>query len=217
MGEVADAYAGVRSRVRSLVVDADASAPVPACPQWTVKDVVSHLAGVVDDALAGRLDGVATDPWTDAQVQARRSMSIGEVLNEWDEKAPGFEGLLDSIGPGGRQAVFDAVTHEHDLRGALDAPGARDSDAVRVGFGFSVQGLLASCPGLRLVATDTGDVWGDGDVEVSGPIFELFRAGSGRRSAAQIRERLTWSADPGPYLDKFTWGPFKVPEDDVPE
>ena len=36
--------------------------------EWTVKDVVAHLCGACEDILAGRLEGVATDPWTEAQV-----------------------------------------------------------------------------------------------------------------------------------------------------
>lgn len=139
-GEVGAAYASCRGRIGELVRaagDGKAKASVvPACPEWSVHDVVAHVAGVVADALAGRLDGVATDPWTAAQVDARRDRSVDEVLEEWETGAPTFEGLLDAIGDPGRQAVLDVVTHEHDIRGALGAAGARDSDAVRIGLGF---------------------------------------------------------------------------------
>src|SRR4051812_41896335 len=119
MGEVGNAYAGVRERVSALVQGADPTQPVPACPDWTVKDLVAHVTGVVDDVLAGRIEGVATDPWTAAQVEARKDHSLDQIVAEWNEKAPAFEALLDAFGSPGEQAVFDVTTHEHDLRGAL--------------------------------------------------------------------------------------------------
>ncbi|HEV2360747.1 MAG TPA: maleylpyruvate isomerase family mycothiol-dependent enzyme, partial [Acidimicrobiales bacterium] len=195
MPEVGDAYGGCRRRVGELVgalTEEQAAAKVPACPSWTVHDVCAHLAGVVDDAINGRLDGVATEPWTDAQVEARRGVPLAEILAEWDEKAPVFEGLLDAVGMRGRQAVTDAVSHEHDLRGALGAPGARQSDAVGIAYGFLVPALVdsASVKGLSLRVEDPeGDGAGDDDARIvlSGNRFELVRAMTGRKSAAQVR------------------------------
>src|SRR3954466_6004242 len=115
MGEVADAYAGCRQRIGDLTRDLDeahAASTVPTCPKWSVHDVIAHVSGVVDDVLAGRLDGIASEPWTTAQVDARRARSIVEMLAEWDAAAPLFEGMLDEIGTRGRQAVADVVTHE---------------------------------------------------------------------------------------------------------
>jgi uncharacterized protein (TIGR03083 family) len=48
------------------------------------------------------------------------------------------------------------------------------------------------------------------------PPFELFRALTGRRSAAQIR-LLDWSIDPAPYLPAFQFGPFTLSAADVAE
>ena len=78
-------YADGRGRISDLVsgLGEEAAAPVPACPQWSVHDVVAHLTGVCADILAGNIAGVATDPWTDAQVCARRDRSVEEVLAEW--------------------------------------------------------------------------------------------------------------------------------------
>ena len=41
--------------------------------------------------------------------------------------------MIPSFGPVAGQMVGDASTHEHDIRDALGAPGARDSDAVHIG------------------------------------------------------------------------------------
>ncbi|MGH9094841.1 MAG: maleylpyruvate isomerase N-terminal domain-containing protein [Acidimicrobiales bacterium] len=55
------AYAGCRSRIGALAGRLDetqAAATVPTCRAWSVHDVVAHVTGVVDDALAGRLEQV---------------------------------------------------------------------------------------------------------------------------------------------------------------
>lgn len=73
VGDVAAAYAGCRARITDLarwLDEPQAATTVPTCREWSVHDVVAHVTGIVDDALAGRLDGVATDPWTAAQVDA---------------------------------------------------------------------------------------------------------------------------------------------------
>jgi uncharacterized protein (TIGR03083 family) len=216
VGDVGDAYAGCRARIAGLTADLDAAgaaARVPTCPSWTVHDVVAHVAGVVDDALNGRLDGVATDPWTAAQVEARRDRSIPEMLGEWDAQAPGFEGILDQIGDPGRQAVTDVVTHEHDIRTALGAPGSRDSDAVGIGLGFAAFWLVASAAdqGVTLrIEADGADAVGPDDAAtvLAGDPFTLLRAITGRRSVDQMRE-LRWAGDREAALAAFTFGPFR--------
>ena len=222
VGEVGDAYAGCRKRISELVLALDAqqaSCPVPACPGWAVHDVAAHVTGIVDDALAGRLEGVATEPWTAAQVRARRATPTADVVAEWNDKAPAFEELLDPAGDIGRQAVADVATHEHDIRGALDLPGARDSDAVRIGFEYLALGLVhaASERGVGLVVEGLGTP-GIGAVEVvvRGEPFELMRAMSGRRSVAQLRG-LDVDGDFELLLPAFTFGPFRPAWRDVDE
>ena len=38
--------------------------PVPASPEWTVHEVLAHMAGVPSDMLAGRMDGAPGPAWT---------------------------------------------------------------------------------------------------------------------------------------------------------
>lgn len=130
--DVGAVYAEGRERVSGLVAELDvagAATVVPACPAWSVKDVLAHLTGICADIMAGNIEGVATDPWTAAQVDARRSATIGEVVAEWNEVAPQVEAMAAGFGPAGHQWVGDFATHEHDVRGALGRPGARDSQA----------------------------------------------------------------------------------------
>lgn len=224
MGEVEAAYTGCRERITALTRGLDpesSAAPVPTCPDWTVHDVVAHVAGVVDDALAGRLDGVATDPWTAAQVDARRGRPVDEILAEWEAVAPAFAGLLDDIGDTGRQAVADVVTHEHDIRTALAVPGARDSDAVHVAVGWVAPlfvGVVAEHGITLRVAAGDGRSWGDAGagVTLNGEPFELLRAMTGRRSTDQLR-KMQWDGDAEAVLPAFTFGPFRPARQPIPE
>ena len=223
------AYAGVRRRVNELVGETTdrTGDTVPACPEWRVHDLVCHLAGVVDDVLAGRLEGAGTDPWTAAQVTSRRDRPTTEVLDEWNQQSEQVEAILDSFGPPGRQLVMDAVTHEHDLRHALGAHGARDSDAVVIGLDWLIKAFQSTAeaaghPGLRVVATDgAASSWAP-KIErpvvatVTASSFDLLRAFSGRRTAAEIRS-LSWEGDVDAVLPSFAFGPFRRPETSLGE
>lgn len=196
MEEIGEAYRGVRLRVTELVAGADdetLGTIAPATPEWTVHDLLAHLVGVTTDIVSGNLDGVGTDAWASAQVEARRGRSVADLLGEWDEHGPAVEEMSGQFGRAGGQLVSDAVTHEHDVRGALRVPGARDSDAVRLSVGFVGLSL-----GEQLDRADRGAlVVFDGDATVtfgSGePVaslrtddFEFVRALTGRRSLEQI-------------------------------
>lgn len=224
------AYAGVRRRVNELIGETTdrTGDRVPACPEWRVHDLVSHLAGVVDDVLGGRLDGAGSDPWTAAQVASRRDRATTEVLSEWNGQAEQLEAVLDTFGPPGRQLVMDAVTHEHDLRQALGAPGARDSDAVVLGVDWLIKAFqgaaeAAGRAGLRVVATDGAATSWPPKIDrpvvatVTGSSFELLRSFSGRRTEAEIRS-LSWEGDVDAVVpSSFAFGPFRPPPDPLGE
>ena len=220
------AYAGVRQRINELVegVSDRTGDSVPACPAWRVRDLLAHVAGVVDDVLGGRLDGAGSDPWTAAQVEARRTRPVEDVLAEWNEQAPQLEGVLDSFGAAGHQLVMDAVSHEHDLRGALGAPGARDSDAVVLGTDWLVrayQGAAAANGhgGVQVVASDGSAAWAPVDdrpvvATVTASTFDLLRSFSGRRSESEVRA-LSWTGDVDAALPSLAFGPFRLPASSV--
>ena len=228
MAAVGELYAQGRERISALVVGlggADVDRPVPTCPGWSVGDVVAHLVGVCTDVLAGNVAGVASEPWTEAQVRARRGRPMTEVVEEWSQAAPQVEALAPSF-PGrmGEQWVADLVTHEHDIRTALGRPGARDSEGLAAGLGFLVEmGMQSRFSELALPALDVraGDrSWTVGGGRPTGTLdttaFALFRALTGRRSQAQIRA-YSWTAAPDPYLPGFQFGPFTTCEADVEE
>lgn len=223
----AEQYADVRTRITALVRDLDderLATTVPGCPAWTVKELVGHCSAVVTDAVRGNLEGAGSDEWTARQVAERAGWSLDRIVEEWEASSAIVEGQLNDYPKGlSRTLIIDLVTHEHDLRGAIGAPGGRDSEAYEVGRkGFHValakQIEERGLPGLRLTADDgwSFDAGPDPQVTVNAPdSFELFRALSGRRSRAQVLA-YDWSGDPEPYLPILSrFGP--LPETDVAE
>ncbi len=101
--------------------------------------------------------------------------------------------MADQFGRSGAQLVTDAATHEHDIRGALGRPGARDSAAIEIAFhyvGDAVGGVLDTAgPGALVVHHDRGaTTFGSGEptFALRTTRFEFLRATTGRRSPAQI-------------------------------
>jgi uncharacterized protein (TIGR03083 family) len=204
----ANGYRAVRERTTDWLRNVDPGALdaiAPATPKWHVRDVLAHMVGVANDAVEGRLDGIASDPWTAAQVDKRRDASVSDMLDEWNAFGPQFETMLlgapETIGS---QAVFDVFTHEQDMRHALAAPGGRDCESVGVAFFFYCQAReQAGLPMLRIV-TETGEFdAGTGDLvaTVKTSTFEVVRAATGRRAAEEIAA-YEWdgTADPGVLL-----------------
>jgi uncharacterized protein (TIGR03083 family) len=197
-------YARAYREVRQRVVDLVRAAPpgsveelVPGTPEWRARDVLAHLAGICDDIVSGNLAGVGgagTDDWTAAQVEKRRGWDVDAVIADWETHAAAVEPLFDAFPPGSLgQMLADAATHERDLRGAFDVPGARDSDAVVIGFAWGTDRL-----GTRLHAEGAGTLEIETELErltlgagapvstLRAPRFEITRAMTGRRSRAQM-------------------------------
>lgn len=219
--EAAEAYREGRERMAATVRDAGPAAEqteVPACPGWTPKDVVGHLTGVCADILAGRLDGVGTDPWTAVQVEERRSKSLDEVLTEWADVGPQVEALLPSFPEwAANQMAFDLLSHEHDLAEALDLPAPDKVQAEGPALEFAANALTGRVEQLGLpplTVKSGGRQWtsageGQGATLDLAPV-DLLRSVTGRRSAAQI-ETLDWGgADPTSWLPAFEIGHFKL-------
>lgn len=201
------AYTAARQRMTALVRDAapeHLQRAVPACPDWDVRQLLAHAVGVAADVAAGRIEGAGSDRWTAAQVAARQDADVAALLAEWEQLAPALaEALRATEAMQAAQVVFDLSTHEHDLRGALGRPGARDSDGVEVGWTWAttVLGMLRDGYGegaLVLTTPDgTATTCGAGAPTsgVTADRFELFRAMTGRRSAAQVAG-WAWTGEP---------------------
>ena len=220
-----DEYERVRERLTRLVTTHDPDAPVPSCPAWRVHEVVAHLAGLCEDWVDHRLGDYGSERWTEAQVARSSGETLEQVLERWRGVSERFAQLeADPVmGPPARWAFGDAVTHEADIRGALQTDPV-PYDAVLL----SLKGSMArwrqtlrdsSAPTLLLRAPDARDWWlgvrdDPGAVVAEASAYEFFRALSGRRSRSQVRT-WTWSGNPEPFLDIGLPYPFHWADGDV--
>jgi len=170
--QVCAAYIELRQRVVAMlrdVSDAEGDAPVPACPQWRVRDVVAHLVGVPEDILANRLAGITSDEWTQAQIDRHAGEPLSALVDQFAAQSSTFDAVLPFIpSPRSSQFVMDAVTHEHDLREALGHSGGEDSLAVQVALAW-----------LRTHICDA---------PIEAPQIVAFRALTGRLSVTAMNE-----------------------------
>lgn len=203
MTDYAQTYRELRKGLTELVGGLDheqLETLAPATPEWRVRDLVAHLAGVAADVVAGNLDGVTTDAWTARQVDERRDWPLERVLVQWEERGTALEAMLPGVPEfAAQQLLADGATHEQDIRGALGTPGGRDADALAIGFAFMTRGV--STP-LRF-ETDAGlfttGAAGEPVATVRADRFELFRAMTGRRTLDQIRA-YEWAGDVEPEV-----------------
>lgn len=215
---VAQTYRETRERSiavgRAIGDDRGRSERTTACPEWSPADVLAHMAGVCDDILHGKLEGVTTDPWTKAQVDKRASMSMTEICDEWEASGPELDQLLEKVGADiDPRMLFDQWTHEQDLRAALGEPGGQESWAMRRVMPFVLENVTErlDADGVPTIALAVGDHDAIGGVgESVGTLtlspFEIVRFVSGRRSESQALS-YDWPADPAPYLASMPiWG-----------
>ena len=209
-----------RQRVTALI---EAASPdqrrsaVPATPDWTVHELLSHMVGLGADVLADREDAGHSPAWTQAQVEARREHSTEDVLAEWAAFAPD---LTTRVAEVDTRPLGDLIIHEQDLRGALGQPGARDTaglTAIRDRMAARFADTLGDRAPLRFDSPDWSWASADGEpgVVLGADGFEAFRAFTSRRSADQLRSWVV-SGDVEPYLEVFA-GVGQLPERSLSE
>ena len=217
------AWREAHERVCALVEGVDEQAMeqrVPACPGWTARELLSHVVGLGADVLGGDEPDDHNEGWTQAQVDARQGRSVGELVEEWRGLADDLEAWMRAHGT---RPLGDVVIHEQDLRSALDAPGARDTQAFAAVRQRMVGRFAGRVEGLATIAL-VGESWswvsdgGDADdaaVVVSASDFDLGRALMSRRTPDQLRAWTT-RGDVGPHLEAFgVLGP--LPGEPLPE
>lgn len=211
-----------RKRLSELLagIEGPASVAVPACPLWSVHDVLAHLVAVNEDVLAGKLSGPPSEEDTAAQVARRTGVPTADVIEEWAEMAPALEKLLTEVRvwPG----FLDILAHEHDIRGAVGNTDRRDSEEMWAAGEWLVMNwrvpvpLVVSVSGREHVigghegeeGTEAADDAAEEAIlTLETTPFEAFRFRLGRRSRNQL-SKLAWIGDPGPVLDAMTiFGP----------
>ena len=213
-------WSAAQQRVSELVApldDAGAATTVPACPDWSVRELLSHMVGLGADVLGGDEPDDHNSTWTQRQVEQRRGRSVAELLAEWDGLADGLRAWMGEHGP---RPLGDVVIHEQDIRGALGVSGAHGTAGLRAIRDRMVGAFGGRLDGLPSVALRS-DSWtwsstdGDADVVIEASEFDLSRALVSRRSAAQLRAWTT-HGDISPLLGAFA-GLGPLPEHDLSE
>jgi uncharacterized protein (TIGR03083 family) len=200
---------------------------VPACPAWTVADLLAHLVELSSDAVSGRLPVMdLLEQWRDEDVaQSRDQMtadqvdrvageSMEELVRRWRETTSTLDPMLSGAVPFPEPAPFglaailvtDLVIHDQDARGALvvqNAPHGPASSLAMASYLFAVDYRIRQLglPALGVRYGSKTRLLGTGDpaATVSGTRFELLRAFGGRRSRQQILA-FDWEGDPSPYV-----------------
>jgi len=208
-------YRAVREGVSRLLAERPQAEqlPVPACPDWTVRDALNHLVDNCRSAAAAAEDD---DPAASAFVSA--DAGLAELLAEWARSGALVDRMFAASGRG-RVMLMDAFTHELDIRRALDAAPPADHPAYPdtldlVAGGFSATVHAHGLPTLRIETSGAQWTTGPGKpvAVVRAPRHDLYRSFTGRRTLAQIGE-LSWSGSGSvlAWAPAFTWGPFRPP------
>jgi uncharacterized protein (TIGR03083 family) len=186
---------------------------VPACPEWTVRDLLDHVVGHYRPSTGESRRRRSAQPGRPA------GPSVRELLDEWAQTGSQLERqlLAGEGGFGSDLHVMDTFTHELDLRRALDEPPPADHPAYPTALGVVLGGFSGSVysrglPALRIETQ--GAQWEIGSGAPAATVYagrhDLYRSVAGRRTYGQIAE-LSWSTPPDKWLPAFTWGPFRPP------
>ena len=214
--DVAAEWTQGQQRVVELVEGVEANDPggserrVPACPDWTVRDLLSHMVGLGVDVLAGDEPDDHNEAWTARQVQVRRDHDVAALVDEWRGITGPMQAYLRDVSP---RPLNDLVIHEQDLRGALRVSGGRGTEGLTAVRERMLARFAPGVDGLPVIEL-RGDpwTWRSGEaapaVVVATSDFDLTRALTARRSEAQLRA-WTVQGDVAPYLAAFaTLGPL---------
>jgi uncharacterized protein (TIGR03083 family) len=207
---IACIYQETRERITAMVSGLDGAASrtgVAACPRWSVRDVVAHLAAVADDWGSGRLTGAPSDEETAAQIARFDGHDEAAIVTAWANASAVLARMAETNGL--EPPLGDITCHEHDLRAALGLPGARDSAAVWYSSDRLLTNLRTPMP-LRVTVEDgeyRSGPEGGAEIRLRTTRFEALRWRTGRRSRSQLAA-MDWSDDPSAVVEHlYMFGP----------
>ena len=185
---------GVEAVVAGLR-DGDLDRVVPATPQWTVHQVLAHLAGGSSDGASGRMDGAPGPEWTARHVAERAGHEPARLVAELRDTQPAVAALVaDAERPA---IVWDKVVHLADLHEALGL--GRPDEATWRPVAQAMQGRVAHVLALDALPDDLDD-------------YTVVRVAFSRRSQRQLAE--LFPTVPADRLARA--GVFGPREDDQP-
>jgi uncharacterized protein (TIGR03083 family) len=186
-------YRESQRRVRDLLTPltaAELELNVPACPLWSVRDVLAHLTGVSASIADGSGAYPASTEWTRGHVEARRGHTVRQMFDEWEQHTPVLTRLpLTSMS--WLPVLHDTLSHEADIRGAIGAP-QLPGDVLAAAYPLLLTGFarrLSRFGTVRLELDEQPVELGRGepDLVVQTSRFEFWRGAFGRRSPSQLR------------------------------
>lgn len=206
MTDLVATYEDTRARMlavaRSAAPDA-MGATVPACPDWTALQLLTHCVSMPAAIGAGDLPTGDLGEWIDGLVAARAGRSLDELADEWSSCDATIAAM---VGGGGAVLLDDLVVHEHDLRAALGVPDHSTLDAD-VFVPRSLQSCVAELESRGLGAIEVrsdGRTWRSHDAEVGWVLdvdpWEAVRVLYSRRTAEELRA-LGGSDDIDAYIE----------------
>ena len=206
---------------RSLSDD-ELATTVPATPDWSVRDVLSHVVGINHDLNRLIFGTRGDESWTVIHVETRRGRDLEEVITEWDSEAPKFEQGLRELGyEVGSHFVGDLLQHFADVLHALGRPHPANDLRLAVALDFYLMSFEetlneATSATVEIAVGDEKWVLGSGPIvaALSASRYDAFRALGGRRSAEQIRA-LDWQGDVDAVLPVISRYP--LPEQPIVE
>lgn len=198
---------------------------VPACPLWTVKDVVAHLSGLVSEKLAGVQGRLGSDEATTRQVTDRADMTLDQIIAEWTQNSTPFAEAMQADHAFAAALTADLVIHIYDLAEVLEQRVEAAAAATPLSAGQYVPRLqerVAAQSHIALtVEVSDGATWpaprieaGTGapaEIRLRTTSHDFLRSVTGRYTRAQV-EAFDWSADPTTILNDSwnQYGPFRV-------
>ena len=217
----AEHYQAVRDELIGALGELDATRAgqsVPACPEWTVKDVAGHLCGLNAELLGNVQGGLGSDEATSRQVGDRADNDLSAVVAEWrTHAAPLHERLVEN--PAIATALLaDLVIHVYDLAEVLDQPTIAAAAATPVSANRYVPLLqervaeqMDVALAIQLDGTDCPAERGTTAVTVRTDSHQFLRGVTGRLRRADV-ESFDWSTDPADILDQAwnQYGPFRA-------
>ena len=141
--DLSEVYRRSANEFMTVVTGLDAdqvAAVVPACPAWSVHDLLAHQAGSSADLVSGNLEGATTEPWSARQIEDRRTRTIDELVAEWAANVETAAALCDTFQ--GPNPAWDVAVHLADLREAVGPPPGPPENGWDEVLGAAV-GLLA--------------------------------------------------------------------------
>lgn len=193
MADTFTVYCDIRGRMVDLARSSDEgalAATVPSCPDWNVRQLLTHCVSMPAAIGAGDMPGGDLQAWIDRVLAERDGRSLDELVDEWTAADPVIEAM---VGGAGGVLLDDLMIHEHDLRAALDRP---DHAALEADL-FVERSLRSFAPALAsrglgaIEVRADGRTWRSHDAPTGWTIettpWEAVRIMASRRTADEIR------------------------------